>query len=74
VSKSRRMRWEGNVVWEKKTAYPVLAGKSEGKIHLEELVVDGDQIKMDPHEKGWEDVDCTYLSPERKEWLALVRE
>jgi hypothetical protein len=34
------MRWEGNVVWEEKTAYPVLAGKSEGKIHLEELVVD----------------------------------
>ena len=34
---------------------------------MEALVVDGDQIKMDLHEKGWEDVDCIYLSPVKEE-------
>ena len=57
------------MAWEERTAYQVLVGKSEGKIHLEELVVDGDQIKMDLHEKGWEDVDCIYLSPVRRKWM-----
>jgi hypothetical protein len=46
------------VVWEERTGYQVLVWKSEGKIHLEELIVDEDQIKMDLHEKGWENVDA----------------
>ena len=61
------------MVWEEGTAYQILNGTSEGKIHLEEPVVDGDQIKMDLHEKGLEDVDCINLLPERKKWLDLVR-
>jgi hypothetical protein len=41
--KSRRMRWAGHVarMGEGRNVYRVLVGKPEGKIHLEDQVVDG---------------------------------
>jgi len=43
VINSRRMRWDEHVALmkEKRNAYNVFVGKSEGKNHSEDLVVDG---------------------------------
>jgi hypothetical protein len=48
VIKSRRVRWVGHVacVEEKKKAYRVLVGKSEGKRGLRPGLIWGDNIKM----------------------------
>ena len=49
VIKSRRVRWVGHVarVEEKKKAYRVLVGKSEGKRALRPGLIWEDNIKMD---------------------------
>jgi hypothetical protein len=60
MMKSRRMRWPGNVarIGEKRYAYRILVGKSEGKKPLgrprRRWV---DNIKMDLREIGWDGVD-----------------
>jgi hypothetical protein len=45
VVNARRMRWDGHVALmkEKRNAYSVSVGKSEGKDHLEDLVVAGEK-------------------------------
>jgi hypothetical protein len=65
IIKSRTMRWAGHVarMREKKNAYRLLVGKSEGKISLgrprRRWV---DNIRMDLGEVGWGDVDWIGLA------------
>jgi hypothetical protein len=58
---------------EKRNAYRLLVGKSEGKRPLgrprRRLV---DNIKMDLVEVGWGDVDWIGLAQDRNRWRALV--
>jgi hypothetical protein len=69
------MRWAGHVarLWEKRNAYRIFVGKSEGKRplgrprHRWE-----DNIKMDLREILWGDVDWTDLAQDRDQWRALV--
>jgi hypothetical protein len=56
VTKSRRIRWEGNVtrVGKRRGAYTVLVGKSEGRRPLGRPCRRWeDNIKMDLREVGW---------------------
>jgi hypothetical protein len=65
ISKSRRMRWVGNVarIEEKKIAYRLLMGKPEGKRPLERPKRKWvDNIKMDLGEVGWGDVEWAGLA------------
>jgi hypothetical protein len=45
--KLRRTRWAGNVVWEERSAFKVLVGKTEGKVHLMETVLRWILMKKD---------------------------
>jgi hypothetical protein len=73
--KSRRMKWAGHVarMGEKRDAYKVLVGKSEGKRPLGRprlrLV---DTIKMDLREIGWCCLGWIDLAQDRDQWTALV--
>jgi hypothetical protein len=73
--KSRRMRWAGHVarMGEKRNAYRLLMGKSEGKRPLgrprRKWV---DNIKRDLGEVGWGDVDWIGLAKDRNRWRAVV--
>jgi hypothetical protein len=75
IIKSRKMRWSGHVarMGEKRNAYTLLVGKPEGKRPLgrprRRWV---DNIRMDPGEVGWGDVDWFGLSQDRNRWRALV--
>jgi hypothetical protein len=75
IIKSRRMRWTGHVarMGEKRKAYRLLVGNSEGKRPLRRprrrLV---DNIRMDLGEVGWGDVDWSGLVQDRNRWRALV--
>jgi len=62
VIKSRGMRLAGHVarVGERRGAYCVLVSKYEGKRPLEVPSVDGNNIKMDLQEVGWEDTEWIY--------------
>jgi hypothetical protein len=56
IIKSRRMRWAGHIarMGEKRTAYRILVGKSEGKGPLgRPTCMWEDNIKMDLREIGW---------------------
>jgi hypothetical protein len=58
--KSRRMRWTGHVarVGEKKYAYRILVGKTEGKIPLGRYIRRWEyNTKMNLREIGWDGVD-----------------
>jgi transcription termination factor 2 len=72
---SRRMRWAGHVarMGENRNAYRLLVGKSEGNRPLgrprRRWV---DNIRMDPGEVGWGDVDWIGLAQDRNRWRALV--
>jgi hypothetical protein len=46
-----------------KTAYRVLVWRPEGKNHLENLGIDGENVKMDLQEVGWD-----------REWLDLAQD
>jgi hypothetical protein len=75
VLKSRRMRWAGHVarMGERRGAYRVLMGKSEGRRPL-----GGpkrrweDNIKTDLREVGCGCVDWIGLAQDRERWRALV--
>jgi hypothetical protein len=75
IIKSRRMRWAGHVarMGEKRNAYRLFVGKSEGKRPLgrprRRWV---DNIRMDLGEVGWGDVDWIELTKDRNRWRALV--
>jgi hypothetical protein len=76
IIKSRRMRWAGHVarMVEKRNAYRLLVGKSEGKrplgIPRRRWVY---TIRMDLVEVGWTDVDLIGLAQNRDRLRALVR-
>jgi hypothetical protein len=73
--KSRRMRWARYVarMGEKRNAYRILVGKSEGKSPLgrprRRWV---DNIKIDLREIGWDGMDWIDLAQYRNQWRALV--
>jgi hypothetical protein len=58
---------------EKKNAYRLLVGNSEGKIPLgrprRRWV---DNVKMDPGEIGWDGMDWIVLAQDRDQWRALT--
>jgi hypothetical protein len=68
------MRWVGHVarMGEKRNAYMILVGKSEGKRPLgsprRRWV---DNIKMDLREIGWDGVDWMDMAQDRDKWRAL---
>jgi hypothetical protein len=75
IMKARRMRWAGHVgrMGEKRNAYTLLVGKPEdrrplGRPRRRWL----DNIRMDPVEVGWGDVDWIGMSQDRDRWRALV--
>jgi hypothetical protein len=58
---------------EKRNAYRLLVGKPEGKRPLDRPKRRWvDNIRMDPGEVGWGDVDWIGLAKERNRWRALV--
>jgi hypothetical protein len=75
VIKSRRMRWEGRVarMEERRDAYRVLVGRTEGKRllgrprHRWE-----DNIKMGLQERGWGSMDWIDLAQDSDRFRALV--
>jgi hypothetical protein len=75
IMKSKRMRWVGHVarMGEKRDVCRLLVGKPEGKGPLgrprHRWV---DNIKMDPLEIGWSDVDWIGQAQDRDRWRALV--
>jgi hypothetical protein len=75
IIKSRRMRWVGHVtrMGEKRKAYRLLVGESEGKRPLgrprHRWV---DNIRMDIGEVGWGDVDWIGVAQDGNRWKALV--
>jgi transcription termination factor 2 len=73
--KSRRMRWAGHVarMEEKRNAYRILLGKSEGKRQLRRPRRRWvDNIKTDLREIGWEGTDWIDLAEDRDQWRPLV--
>jgi hypothetical protein len=73
--KSRRMKCAGHVarMGEKRNAYRISVGNSEGKRSLERprhRCVDN--IKMDLREIGWDGIDLIDLSQDRDQWRALM--
>jgi hypothetical protein len=65
------MKWAGHVarMWEKRNAYWLLVGKPEGKrplVRPRRRWVDN--IRMDPLEFGWGDVDWIGLAQGRDRW------
>jgi hypothetical protein len=72
---SRRISWAGHVarIGEKRNAYRILVGKSEGKRPLGRLRRRWeDNIRMDLREIGWSSVDWIDLAQDRDQWRALV--
>jgi hypothetical protein len=75
IIRYRRMRWAGHVarVGERRNAYRLLVGKSEGKRPLERprrrWVAN---IRMDVGEVGWGDVDWIGLTQDMNSWITLT--
>jgi len=44
----------------------------KGRDHSEDVRVDGDNIRMDLKETGWEDVDWIHLSQDEIQWRTVV--
>jgi hypothetical protein len=75
IIKSRRIKWAGHVarMGEKRNAYRLLVGKSEGKRPLGRPRRRWmDNIRMDLGEVGCCDVDWIGLAQNRNRWRALV--
>jgi hypothetical protein len=75
MTKSRRMRWLGNVerIWEKWNAYTILVGQPEEKRPLGRTRRRWvDNIKIDFREIGWDGTDWIDLTQDRNKWRALV--
>jgi hypothetical protein len=75
IIKARRMRWAGHVarMGEKRNAYRLLVGKSEGRRPLGRQRRRWlDIITMDLVEVRWGDVDWIGLAQDRDRWRALV--
>jgi hypothetical protein len=75
IIKARRMRWAGHVarMREKRNAYRLLVGKTEGRRPLGRPRRRWlDNIRMDLVEVGWGDVDWSGLTQDRGRWRALV--
>jgi hypothetical protein len=75
IIKSRRMRWAGHIarMREKRNAYRLLVGKSEGKRPLGRPRCRWvDNIRMNLGEVGWGDVDWIDLAQDRNRWRAVV--
>jgi hypothetical protein len=73
--KSRKMRWAGHVarMREKRNAYRILVGNSEGKKPLGRTRRRWvDNIKMDLRKIGWDGMDWIDLAQDRDQWRALV--
>jgi hypothetical protein len=75
IIKARKMRWAWHVarVGEKRNACRLLVGKPEGRRPLgrprRRLL---DNIRMDPVEVGWSDVDWIGLAQDRDRWRELL--
>ena len=75
VIKSRRMRWAGHVVrvGDRRGAYRVLLGRSEGKRSLGRSGIDGRGIlKMILKTKGHGAVDWIDLAQDTERWWAVL--
>jgi hypothetical protein len=75
ITKSRRMRRAGHVarIGEKRNAYRLLVIKPEGRMSLGRPRCRWlDNIRMDPVEVGWGDVDWIGLAQDRGRWKALM--
>jgi hypothetical protein len=73
--KSSRMRWAGHVarMGEKRNAYRILVGNSEGKSPLGRPRRGWvDNIKMELREIGWDGMDSIDLAQDRDQWRAHV--
>jgi hypothetical protein len=73
--KSRGMRWTGHVarIWEKRNAYRLLVGKSEGKRSLGKPKRRWvNNIRKDVVVAGWCDFNWIDLAQDRDRWRALV--
>jgi hypothetical protein len=68
------MRWEGdrNTHGEKRNAYRILVGKSEGKRPLRKPRRKWENIRMDLREIGWGGVYWIDLAQDRDQWRSLV--
>jgi hypothetical protein len=75
IIKLRRIRWEGHVTrtGEKRTAYRLLVGMSEGRRPLGRPRRWVDNIKIDLLETSRGDVDWIGLDQDRDKWRALVK-
>jgi hypothetical protein len=75
VIKARRMRWGWHMarMGEVRGAYNILVGRPEGRRPLGRPRRRWeDNIKMDPREIGFGDVDWIHLAQDRDRWRALV--
>jgi hypothetical protein len=48
-------------------------GNLKGRDHLEDLGVDGKDIRMDVREIGWEGVQWIHLDQDRDQWWDVVK-
>jgi hypothetical protein len=75
VIKSRRLIWAGHIpcMGERRLAYRVLVGRTEGRRLLERPRHRWeDNIKMDFRDMGWGSMDWIDLAQDRDSWQALV--
>ena len=75
ILKSRRMRWEEQVVcmWERRGVYRVLVGKPERKRPLgRPRHIRKENTKMDLQEGGCGGTDWIELAQDRDRWPSLV--
>jgi hypothetical protein len=75
IKKARRMRWVGHIarMGKKRNAYRLLVGKPDGRKPLGRPRRRWlDNIRMDPVEVQWGDVDWIGPTQDRDRWRALV--